>query len=170
MEIKKTLIYLNIAIVLFTWAIAINVYDELPDRIPTHFGFDGKPDRWSDKTPFRFYMIPVIQSVIVAVFIWIIRYPKLFNFPQKDDVKKWPEEKRKPVYEYLSKMVLVFGLITNLLFLSVLYSIIYAAKTKTTNKGFLILIIIIGFSFLPLTAYALAKTDKIVEEIKKTLS
>jgi uncharacterized membrane protein len=169
-ETNKTLIWLNITIVLFAWMVSVVAYDELPELIPTHFGFDGNPDKWSDKTPLMFYMMPTIQFIMVVIFIWIIRYPKLFNFPQKNEIKNWPDEKKKPIYKYLSKMLLVICLMVNLLFLTIQYSIIYGAKTETMNIKFLVLIFIMTFSFIPLTVYMLVKLNKIVKETKKTLT
>ncbi len=170
MEANKTLIWLNITIVLFAWMVSVVAFNELPERIPTHFGLNGKPDRWSDKTPLIFYMMPTIQVVMVVIFIWIIRYPKLFNFPQKNEIKNWPEENKKPIYKYLSKMSLVICLMINLLFLTIQYSIIYGAKTETMSKIALVLIIIMTFSFIPLTVFILANLNKIIKETKKTLS
>ncbi|OQX92242.1 MAG: hypothetical protein B6D58_04025 [candidate division Zixibacteria bacterium 4484_95] len=170
MEANKTLIWLNITIVLFAWMVSVVAFNELPERIPTHFGLNGKPDRWSDKTPLIFYMMPTIQVVMVVIFIWIIRYPKLFNFPQKNEIKNWPEENKKPIYKYLSKMSLVICLMINLLFLTIQYSIIYGAKTETMSKIALALIIIMTFSFIPLTVFILANLNKIIKETKKTLS
>jgi len=169
-EANKTLIWLNITIVLFAWMVSVVAFNELPERIPTHFGLNGKPDRWSDKTPLIFYMMPTIQVVMVVIFIWIIRYPKLFNFPQKNEIKNWPEENKKPIYKYLSKMSLVICLMINLLFLTIQYSIIYGAKTETMSKIALALIIIMTFSFIPLTVFILANLNKIIKETKKTLS
>lgn len=169
MEANKTLIWLNITIVLFAWMVSVVAYDELPERIPTHFGLDGKPDKWSDKTPLMFYIMPTIQFIMVVIFIWIIRYPKLFNFPQKNEVESWPEEKKKPVYKYLSKMSLVICLMVNLLFLTIQYSIIYGAKTETMSTKFLVLIFIMTFSFITLTVCILVKLNKKVKETKKTL-
>jgi len=169
-EANKTLIWLNITIVLFAWMVSVVAFNELPERIPTHFGLNGKPDRWSDKTPLIFYMMPTIQVVMVVIFIWIIRYPKLFNFPQKNEIKNWPEENKKPIYKYLSKMSLVICLMINLLFLTIQYSIIYGAKTETMSKIALVLIIIMTFSFIPLTVFILANLNKIIKETKKTLS
>ena len=170
MEANKTLIWLNITIVLFAWMVSVVAFNELPERIPTHFGLNGKPDRWSDKTPLIFYMMPTIQVVMVVIFIWIIRYPKLFNFPQKNEIKNWPEENKKTIYKYLSKMSLVICLMINLLFLTIQYSIIYGAKTETMSKIALALIIIMTFSFIPLTVFILANLNKIIKETKKTLS
>lgn len=46
-------------------------YQLLPDRIPTHWGVNGKPDAFTDKPPFTAVSIPLIMLVTQGMFLGI---------------------------------------------------------------------------------------------------
>jgi len=49
---------------IFAWFYAIGQYPHLPASIPTHFGFDGSADAWSDKGFLSVYLLPLITTVV----------------------------------------------------------------------------------------------------------
>lgn len=58
--------------------VAIN-YSSLPDTIPTHFGFNGKPDAYGNKL-----MIFLLLGICVAIYPLqklSIKYPAFINYP-----------------------------------------------------------------------------------------
>lgn len=58
-------------------AYAVMHYDALPERIPTHFGLDGKPDAWSDKSWGMVLLLPLMTlgmgAGIAAVVFFVSR-------------------------------------------------------------------------------------------------
>lgn len=54
-------------------------WEQLPAIIPTHFGFDGKPNGYGPRE--TFFWLPGILLVMLALFAALSRYPWLFNFP-----------------------------------------------------------------------------------------
>jgi len=52
------------------WLASIALYDRLPDRIPTHWGFDGQIDGWSGKR-FGAFGFPALMLGIWALLHWL---------------------------------------------------------------------------------------------------
>ena len=49
------------------------VYDDLPDPYPVHFSFEGKADRFVEKTPTVVFRLPVIGLVMCAT-LWLTSF------------------------------------------------------------------------------------------------
>jgi hypothetical protein len=56
-------------------------YHQLPERIPTHFGPNGQPDGFGDKTAVWF--LPLLGVVMYAFMTYLNRRPDWFNYPVK---------------------------------------------------------------------------------------
>ena len=61
---------LSLFIIITGFIIALVEYPDLPDRIPTHFGFDMQPDAWSDKSLSAILQIPLINSGTLLI-MWL---------------------------------------------------------------------------------------------------
>lgn len=76
---KKLLVY-KLLIVLVMTIIWIYVYPMLPDIVPIHWGFDGKPDRMWSKL-MSLIMFPAISLLLVILFYYLPRFdPKKENY------------------------------------------------------------------------------------------
>ncbi len=78
-------------LLLFTFYLALSAYSSLPDRIPTHFGIQGTPDRWGSKN--EIFVYPVISAFVYAmvtainVLLALAKDPrKYINLPQKKEI------------------------------------------------------------------------------------
>ncbi|WP_312089875.1 DUF1648 domain-containing protein [Chryseobacterium sp.] len=71
--------FLNLLIVLLLWVYTIRMYKKLPEKIPTHFDFEGKPDQFGKKG-FAFFL-PVLSVAFYITFIVITQNPENGNFP-----------------------------------------------------------------------------------------
>ncbi|MDX1940346.1 MAG: DUF1648 domain-containing protein [Saprospiraceae bacterium] len=56
-------------------------YSQLPDQIPVHFDFSGQPDDWGSKI--MIWVLPIIMSAMVALFLWLCQRPHQLNYPVK---------------------------------------------------------------------------------------
>jgi uncharacterized membrane protein len=59
-------------LILVTTAISVALYGRLPERVPTHWGIDGRPDGWSGPTAAAFG-IPAIMVAMWALLSWLPR-------------------------------------------------------------------------------------------------
>ncbi|NOZ58209.1 MAG: DUF1648 domain-containing protein [Euryarchaeota archaeon] len=83
------------------WMLAVYAYLTLPQEVPVHFGFDGEPTRYGDKSTFliltaAFSIAPVIFILLTKYrFTLINRHPYLVNLPAFfTSISKIPEERR----------------------------------------------------------------------------
>ncbi|MFA5917037.1 MAG: SdpI family protein [Candidatus Gracilibacteria bacterium] len=79
---NKLLIY-KLLIVLLMILIGVYVYPILPDIVPIHWGFDGKPDNMGSKLT-NVITFPIIALVLVVLFAFL---PKLD--PKKENYDKF---------------------------------------------------------------------------------
>ena len=64
-----------------SWVIALYFWPQLPNTIPTHFGFNGLPDAWNQKLIWYVFLIPTIHSIIAGLFIFLYEKPQYSDMP-----------------------------------------------------------------------------------------
>lgn len=95
----------------------------LPDRIPTHFDFAGKPNGWG--TPAMLWLMPAIATVVLGLMSLVARFPQSFNYP----VRVTPAT--RPRLQAISlDMIAWLQLEIAAMLLWVQYAIIDAARTS----------------------------------------
>ncbi|MCI3938186.1 DUF1648 domain-containing protein [Chryseobacterium aahli] len=70
---------LNLGLVIFLWWFTIKNYKALPQRIPTHFDVEGKPDNFGNKK-YAFFT-PILSIIFYIGIFFLIRSPETANFP-----------------------------------------------------------------------------------------
>jgi uncharacterized membrane protein len=63
----KICFMLAILMVVISWTTALLYWDKLPGVIPIHFGIDGVADGWADKSILYVFLLPIVQTVMLAV-------------------------------------------------------------------------------------------------------
>ena len=58
--------------------VAIHAWSTLPDRFPTHFGFDGKPNGWGGKATLLW--LPLVGLATYILLTILVRFPQHFNY------------------------------------------------------------------------------------------
>jgi len=61
------------------WAVALSAWSDLPQRVPTHFDFSGRPDAWGSKGVFL--VLPIVLLVLYALLTLLSRVPHIYNYP-----------------------------------------------------------------------------------------
>jgi uncharacterized membrane protein len=51
----------------------------LPDRLPTHYDFAGKPDAWGGKE--TLVILPLVSLFFFIIFVILERFPRIYNYP-----------------------------------------------------------------------------------------
>ncbi|MDH6251179.1 putative membrane protein [Chryseobacterium sp. H1D6B] len=69
---------INLALVVFLCGLTIKKYMILPNRIPIHFDFEGKPDNYGNKN-FAF-LFPIMGLIFYGGFYFISSSPDLVNY------------------------------------------------------------------------------------------
>ncbi|NLO20762.1 MAG: DUF1648 domain-containing protein [Syntrophomonadaceae bacterium] len=85
---------------LFAFSYSAEYYSLLPQQIPTHFGFLGTPDAWSEKGFWTVYVLPLLGAIIwlsmMLINLFLIIQPddpgRYINLPQKQKDKLGREQ------------------------------------------------------------------------------
>ncbi len=113
----------------------------LPAKIPTHFGFSGKPDDWGSK-------YNIIVPLIVSIFLYILLtlswlFTANYKYPVKSNMI--PKEIQA---EFAQKLILVLKTELMWIFFFMLYKTIQVSFSKSEGLGtgfiFVFLITIFG--------------------------
>ncbi len=67
------------SILLFILVLASMYWQNMPDRIPTHFDFFGQPNGWGGKSSFLIF--PVMSLILFAMLTFFSFAPEFGNFP-----------------------------------------------------------------------------------------
>lgn len=86
----------------------VQSWSSIPDSIPTHFGFSGRPDAWGAKR--MLLLFPIVSVVLYAGLTAISRYPHLYNYP-------WPITEQNAQRQYQLARSLLCGLKVEMIWL-----------------------------------------------------
>jgi uncharacterized membrane protein len=69
------------ALAVLAWITCRALYgpDSLPDRIPTHFDFAGRPNGWG--SPSGLLLLPAVAVALYLGMTVVARFPSTFNYP-----------------------------------------------------------------------------------------
>lgn len=79
--LENTLGLLSIVGVILSVYLPWRYWGVLPDRIPTHFDYAGKPNGWGSKG--ALLILPIIEFVLFTVLSIVQRFPQVYNYPVK---------------------------------------------------------------------------------------
>ena len=143
---------LNWVLVLGLVGAALWAWPRLPDRIPLHFGADGRADAWGERTVTSWFLVPAIALALTAGMGWfrrmIPRRPGWVNLPGQTKLTDLPEAARGPVVEMLSGFLALLQ--TEVL---VIFALIQLATYRTAlgqeSQGIMILVLLLAVTASP---------------------
>lgn len=137
----KTLILIGTIPIIFILIYIKIIWSEIPEIIPTHFGFSGTPDAFGNKR--SLFIIVVIAIVLHLLLAVLSKFPEYYNYPFQIT-----EKNAEPLYKIGRQTMLIIDLEISF-FLSVLtWQNVQAAMSEIQemNGGFLFLFL--GVIFL----------------------
>lgn len=145
---KYELIFETLSIIglLLLLTLTIVSWSDLPERIPTHFGFSGNPDGWGGKGSLAF--LPIIAFLMHMLLSVVSKYPHTFNYPWKIT-----EENAKVQYKYARSLLISLKAETIWSFIYIQWATIRVAFGKATGLGILYLPIFMILMFGTLGVY-----------------
>ena len=92
------------------FASLIWIWPRLPEVVPRHFGFDGRPDAWGGRG--CVLIVPLIALALYAGLGWCLQRPQLYSFPwplTEDNAPRQMQLARELLRAVRAWMVLVFA-------------------------------------------------------------
>jgi len=111
MKILALLLKIISAVMLiFSWVFIMVNFNDLPESVPIHYGFDGKPDIFGSKNINWFLL--VIQSGIFFLLLYFSKNPEKPGLNIPKNLKENKKAADFIVSSLLFLMMLIFGLIS----------------------------------------------------------
>ncbi len=144
---------IGVVLLLVLIAVPILIYGDLPEEIPTHFGANGKPDDFNQKS--HIFVLPCVILLLFTGLFWLAYQPHLYNY-----TVKITEENAERQYRNASRMMRFLNLSVLVLFAYIEASTISTALgySEGLSAWFLpvILVLMVG---LPI--YFIAKSSQL---------
>ena len=71
MELKNFFHAVNVVLMIFLVGMVLFYYNQLPDRIPVHFGADGTPNGWAGK---GMMLVLLLVALVLSGIFYIIMF------------------------------------------------------------------------------------------------
>ncbi len=147
--IDKLLLISNTIVLIAFFATCTYYYSILPDEIPTHYNFAGKPDAYGDKE--SIFSLPAIALIIAIPMLIISRKPHLFNYP----VKITPENAQAQ-YTKATRLINILALMTTLVMFFIEIQTIRTVLGKADGLGESFVYIFFILMFIPTIFYLIS--------------
>lgn len=125
---------LNILLVLIMCWMVFIAAAPLPQRIPTHFAFDGTPDKWGDKDSLTVLMLVAIivcallYLLLFLLLPWFQKRPNLLSFPDIERFQALPPEKQQIYWDLIKEFLTALIVCMNFIWTSILWGAIQVAS------------------------------------------
>lgn len=149
----KTIILIATIPLIFTIAYLKMVWRDIPEVIPTHFGFSGTPDAFGGKN--SLFILIGIYVVIHILLCLLSKVPKYYNYPVPVN-----ENTAEALYKVGRQLMLIIDLEISILLSTASWQNIQGALGKRYGVTSAIIFIIIGVIFLTVI-YALVRMMKV---------
>ena len=127
------LVIANVILMVAMLGVGLYYYSILPPKVPVHFGSNGKPDRFGDKS--ELLILPILFSSVplIAVVLFKFRYRIWRYLSIGIDLEKLDEEMRRRVVDEYFKLILSF-----FVFLSLFLLLLEITSFESSLKGELV--------------------------------
>ena len=124
--------FIAFAMIIIQVLLLVFYYNDLPDRIPTHFNGAGEPDGFGSKT--TVFLFPGITLFIYILLTVAARFPHFYNYPVKIT-----DRNAEIQYRLAIRMLRITKVLVLLMFAYLNYKTILTAIGKATGLGLVFL-------------------------------
>ena len=139
-------------ILIFLWTVTLLDYSGLPDTIPTHFDFAGKPNDFGSKM--TIFALPVFGTLMFVGMTILNRFPHIFNYPTKIT-----DQNARRLYTIATRLLRYLKLMIVLIYSVIVLMTTRSAEYRLSGPGKWFLPLFMGVIFIPLI-YAIIKLFK----------
>ena len=115
-------------LILLLWIKVISSYSSLPEIVPKHYGFSGKPDAYGDKI--NILLLPSVGTVLFILLYVLTYFPHTFNYPLKIT-----EKNVVSVYKSATRFIRILNLYLIFVFFVISYHSLEIAQQKAKALG-----------------------------------
>jgi uncharacterized membrane protein len=122
---RRLLDLANLVLLFLIGRAAYLAWPRIPDRLPLHFDFAGRPDRWGTRSALLVFPavalgLTVLFYVLSAYLPRLARHPRNLNIPHKDEFLKLSPEKQAPYWGLIQEFLIALCAGLNLMFYLIL--------------------------------------------------
>ena len=134
-------------LILLLWIKVIGTYSALPEIVPKHYGFPGKPDAYGSKI--NIFLLPSVGTVLFILLYVLAYFPHAFNYPLK-----LTEKNVVTVYKSATRFIRVLNLYIVFAFYVISYKSLEVAQQRANALGvvtvpvLIIGVVVLIFSFV----------------------
>ena len=129
----KVLFIIAALLAIVSWGVAIYYWDKLPASIPVHFGITGQADGWAERSLFFVYLIPLLQTILLAGFIFLYYKPQYSDIPTTMWLMTLDKKHREHAFSLIRTMLVGTALWIGFLFTYITYGMNVAALDKDAS-------------------------------------
>ena len=156
----RVLPFLNLVVLTALVGMSALLWPVLPERLPLHFGLDGTPDRWGDRT--AWWWMPALGVALTALFAglsrWMEAHPPLINIPGKERLLALPPERQRPVLRRVGDLLWGVNALALALLVVIQWSI-YQTAVAGPSRGLSIAVVLLAVATGPLILLGLPWVD-----------
>ncbi len=145
-KIDKVIDILNVFILLFTIALPIFYFSDLPALIPKHFNIAGIPDSFGTKN--IIIILPIISIFFYIGLTLLRRFPHIFNYPSEIT-----EENAISQYSIAAKMLRFLLLILISAFAYITFATIQTALHNSKGLGYFFIPVFVSLLILTIVYF-----------------
>ncbi len=151
---------LNAILLGYTTYTVASKYAGLPARIPVHFGIDGAPDRYGDKSEI-FVIVGVMWGLTLLFYAVslsmprLARNPQFLNIPHKEAFLKLPPERQAVFFDLLREFMTGMTAAINLVFFLISGATLRVIEGKASGVPFkdvgagLLVLVVLTVVYMP---------------------
>jgi uncharacterized membrane protein len=138
---------ISLAGLVAVFAIVIFHWEDLPERIPAHFGASGRPNRWGAKS--ELWILPITSLILYVTLTAASRYQKLINVPFTID------RNAPAVRQILLSMSIALKAVAQVAFVYMIWMSVNTALGRANGLGILFAPVFLLATSAPIVFYLL---------------
>jgi hypothetical protein len=144
----KAIFFIAFILAVVSWMTAAYYWDKLPAVIPVHFGIDGLPNSWADKSLFFVFLIPILQTLMLAGFAFLYHKPQYSNIPTTMWLMALGKKQRDNAFDMIRTMLTGTVLFIGVLFTYITYEMNVSAFDAKSGLSPLIMFGLLGLMMI----------------------
>ena len=111
----------NLILILLIGVVFFRSYPGLPARVPAHFNFAGRPDRWGRRDEMIWLVVlPAVAAAVLYLMVALVprlaANPRVVNMPHKAEFLKLPADRQEIYWRLYKEFFAGLAAALNLLF------------------------------------------------------